>query len=67
VSLVTGRRRCWDCWHCLKWTATPGSWVGVCGMRGAADWNQYVWLERDTCGYFEISESLTPLEAHVDP
>ena len=58
-SIAANTRVCWNCRHCFKWTATPGSWVGRCLQPGAADELQWIWLERDTCGYFLAAKKET--------
>ena len=47
-------RCCWNCMHCMRWTATPGSWVGRCMEKRSGFFPEYIWLERDSCGYFEL-------------
>jgi hypothetical protein len=54
-AIPPNSRVCWNCWHCMKWTAHPGSWVGRCMEERNADFGAYIWLERDTCGYFEAA------------
>jgi len=54
-SIPTKSRVCWNCRHCAKRTMYPGYWVGRCMKEGAADFGEYIWLERDTCGYFEMA------------
>ena len=52
-AIPAGARVCWNCSHYAKWTKSPGSWVGRCLKTGAADELAWIWLERDTCGYFQ--------------
>ena len=54
VGVIPEKARvCWNCRHCFKWTQTPDAWVGRCLKEGAADELAWIWLERDTCGYFD--------------
>ena len=63
-AIPAGARVCWNCSHCAKWTKSPGSWVGRCmGEKRATDHGAYIWLERDTCGYFQlVREELAAIE-----
>jgi len=56
-AIAVNTRVCWNCRHCMRWTATPGSWVGRCLQPNATDYREWVRLESDTCGYFSASES----------
>ena len=58
-SIAANTRVCWNCRHCMRWTATPGSWVGRCLQPNATDYREWVWLERDSCGYFCQAERRT--------
>lgn len=55
-SIPADARVCWNCRHCMRWTATPDRWVGRCMEKEAADFAAYIWLERDSCAYFERME-----------